>query len=580
MYIERIPNRNSPPAVLLRESYREGGKVRKRTLANLSKLPTETVDDLKILLKGGKAVEDLEETFKIIRSRPHGHVAATLGSLRKLELHNLIDSSNSRIRRLIEAMIVARIINPASKLATARGLDGDTFFSSLGEVLGLEGADEDELYLAMDFLLERQEDIENNLAKLHLKEGCLVLYDVSSTYVEGKNCPLARYGYNRDKKRGKLQIVFGLLCNDKGCPIAVEVFEGNTSDPKTFTNQIEKVRSRFGIERVVWVGDRGMITTARIREDLKHREGLDWISALRAPQIKKLVEQSAIQLSLFDEQNLASITSEDYPGERLIACRNPLLAEERKRNREELLQATEKELDKIVAATNRKNRPLKGEDNIGVRVGKVINKFNVEKHFQIEIKENSFSYQRNQLKIDAEATLDGLYVIRTSLDEETLSATDTVKAYKNLSQVEQAFRSYKTVDLKVRPIYHHTADRVKAHIFLCMLAYYVEWHMRELLAPILFDEDDWETALSQKDSIVSPAKKSDKAKAKSQKKRTPDNLPVHSFQTLLDDLATIVKNTISTTIGSKSFIFEKITQPTLIQQRAIDLLGITMICTQ
>ncbi|MEN0051879.1 MAG: IS1634 family transposase, partial [Bacteroidota bacterium] len=333
MYIERIPNRNSPPAVLLRESYREGGKVRKRTLANLSKLPSETVDDLKILLKGGKAVKDLEETFKILRSRPHGHVAGTLGSLRKLGLHNLIDDSNSRVRRLIEAMIVARIINPASKLATARGLDGDTFFSSLGEVLGLEGADEDELYLAMDFLLERQEKIENHLAKIHLKEGCLVLYDVSSTYLEGKACPLAKYGYNRDKKRGKLQIVFGLLCNDKGCPIAVEVFEGNTSDPKTFTNQIEKVRSRFGIERVVWVGDRGMITQARIREDLKDKEGLDWISALRAPQIKKLVEQSAIQLSLFDEQNLASISCEDYPGERLIACRNPLLAAERKKNR-------------------------------------------------------------------------------------------------------------------------------------------------------------------------------------------------------------------------------------------------------
>lgn len=580
MYIERIPNRNSPPAVLLRESYREDGKVRKRTLANLSKLPVETVDDLKILLKGGKAVEDLEETFQIIRSRPHGHVVATLSSLRKLGLHNLIDNSNSRMRRLIEAMIVARIIKPASKLATARGLDGDTLCSSLGEILGLEGADEDELYLAMDFLLERQEDIENNLAKLHLKEGCLVLYDVSSTYLEGKTCPLARYGYNRDKKRGKLQIVFGLLCNDKGCPIAVEVFEGNTSDPKTFTNQIEKVRNRFGIERVVWVGDRGMITQARIREDLKDREGLDWISALRAPQIKKLVEQSAIQLSLFDEQNLASITSEDYPGERLIACRNPLLAAERKRNKEELLQATEKELDKIVAATNRKNRPLKGEDNIGVRVGKVINKFNVEKHFQIEIKENSFSYQRNQSKIDAEATLDGLYVIRTSLDEETLSSTDTVKAYKNLSQVEQAFRSYKTVGLKVRPIYHHTADRVKAHIFLCMLAYYVEWHMRELLAPILFDEDDWETAKKERDSIVSPAEKSHKAKAKALKKRTDDNLPVHSFQTLLDDLATIVKNTIKSNIGNKSFIFDKVTQPTPIQQRAIDLLGITMICTQ
>ncbi len=580
MYIERVPNRNSPPAVLLRESYREGEKVRKRTLANLSKLPDDAVEGLKILLKGGVAIESLPDAFKVIRSRPHGHVAAVYGTVKNLGLPNLLCLENSRERKLVLAMIVARIIDPRSKLATARGLHDETSFSSLGEILGLDYADSDELYQAMDWLLSKQETIENSLASKHLHEGSLVLYDVSSTYFEGKTCPLAHYGYNRDKKKGKLQIVFGLLCNREGCPIAVEVFEGNTSDPTTFTNQIEKVRSRFGIGQIIWVGDRGMITQARIKEDLKTKQGIDWISALRSTQIRSLLEQDAIQLSLFDEQNLAEISSRDFPGERLIACRNPLLAADRDRTRVELLQATEKELDKIVAATIRQKRPLVGAADIGVKVGKVLNRYNVGKHFKVEITDNSFNYERNADTIRSEAALDGLYVIRTSVNEEVLSASETVKAYKGLSRVEQAFRSLKSVDLKVRPIYHRTTERVKAHIFLCMLAYYVEWHMRQLLAQVLFDEDDWESAELKKDKIVTSAQKSDKAEAKAQKKRTEDNLPVHSFQTLLADLATVVKNKIQSTVAGANFIFDKITEPTCVQQRAIDLLGISLICTQ
>lgn len=580
MYIERVPNRNSPPAVLLRESYREGDKVRKRTLANLSKLPDDAVEGLKILLKGGTAIESLPDAFNVIRSRPHGHVAAVYGSIKNLGLPNLLCEESSRERRLVLAMIVARIIDPRSKLATARGLHDATSFSSLGEILGLECADEDELYLAMDWLLEKQEKIENSLAAKHLHEGTLVLYDVSSSYFEGKTCPLAQYGYNRDQKKGKLQIVFGLLCNREGCPIAVEVFEGNTSDPTTFTNQIEKVRSRFGIKQVIWVGDRGMITSSRIREDLKTKQGIDWISALRSTQIRSLVEQDAIQLSLFDEHNLAEISSPDFPGERLIACRNPLLAADRDRTRQELLQATEKELAQIVTATTRQKRPLFGAAEIGLKVGKVLNRYHVGKHFKFDITDKSFDYQRNGETIEREAALDGLYVIRTSVSGDVLSEQETVKAYKGLSNVEQAFRSFKSVDLKLRPIYHRTTERVKAHVFLCMLAYYVEWHMRDLLSPILFDEDDWESAEVKKESVVTSAQKSDKALAKAQKKRTEDNLPVHSFPTLLADLATVVKNKIQSTVAGTNFTFEKITEPTIVQQRAIDLLGISLICTQ
>jgi hypothetical protein len=580
MYIERVPNRNSPPAVLLRESYREGGKIRKRTLANLSKLPDTVVDNLRIVLKGGAAIENLSESFSVERSLPHGHVAAVLGTIKKLSLHNLIAPGNSRKRDLVLAMIVARILDPRSKLATARGLNSETCFSSLSELLGLEKADEDELYEAMDWLVSKQEFIENELAKIHLTEGALVLYDVSSTYFEGTQCPLARYGYNRDKKKGFLQIVFGLLCDKRGCPIAVEVFEGNTSDTTTITAQIQKVRHRFGIQQVVWVGDRGMITNTRILAEFQPVEGLDWITALRASQIRKLVEQEAVQLSLFDETDLVEFSCYDYPDERLIACRNPMLAEEKSLTRVALLQATEQELNKIVIATSRDKRALKGADQIGLRVGRVLNSKGVGKYFNIAITEESFSFSRNQVAIASEAALDGVYIIRTSVPAQTLDTAQTVRAYKSLSQVEQAFRSYKTVDLKVRPIYHRLEQRVKAHVFLCMLAYYVEWHMRKALAPLLFDEDKVTAEPSDKSSVVAPSKRSKKARAKAATKKTPEKLPVHSFRTLMADLATIVKNKFHSNGLEASLTFEKITQPTPLQQKAIELLEVSLICTQ
>ncbi len=575
MHIERVPNRNSPPAVLLRQSYREGGKVRKRTLANLSKLPDETIEGLRILLKGGTAINQLEDAFEIIRSRPHGHIAAVLGTLLKLQLEQLIAASPSWERDLVITMIVARVIEPSSKLATARGLSPETCTSTLGELVGVANASEDDLYEAMDWLLERQADIETSLAQRHLEEGTLVLYDVSSTYFEGETCPLAQYGYSRDRKKGKLQIVFGLLCNAQGCPIAVEVFEGNTADPTTLAVQVEKVRHRFGLKRVVFVGDRGLITDARINEDLKTIEGLDWITALRAPQIKQLVEQEYLQLSLFDQQDLAEIQSPDYPGERLIACRNPLLAAERARKREELLQATAQELDQVVAATKRDQRPLQGAAQIGLRVGKILNRFHMAKHFHLVITDNSFSYELIRENIAAEAALDGLYVIRTSVSDELFDSQETVRAYKSLSRVERAFRSYKTVDLKVRPICHRLPERVRAHIFLCMLAYYVEWHMRSALAPMLFDDEDKALTEALRDSVVAPAISSVKAQSKRQKKRTEDDLPVHSFQTLLKDLATIVKNRVQPKLPGARVTFDKITCPTPLQQKAFVLLGIS-----
>jgi len=580
MYIERVPNRNSPPAVLLRESYREGGKIRKRTLANLSKLPDTVVDNLRIVLKGGAAIENLSESFSVERSLPHGHVAAVLGTIKKLSLHNLIAAENSRKRALVLAMIVARILDPRSKLATARGLNSETCFSSLSELLGLEKADEDELYEAMDWLVSRQESIENELANRHLSEGALVLYDVSSTYFEGTQCPLARYGYNRDKKKGFLQIVFGLICDKLGCPVAVEVFEGNTSDTTTITAQIEKVRHRFGIQQVVWIGDRGMITNTRILAEFQPVEGLDWITALRAPQIRKLVEQEAVQLSLFDETDLVEFSCSDYPDERLIACRNPMLAEEKSLTKVALLQATEQELHKIVIATSRDKRALKGADQIGLRVGRVLNSKGVGKYFNIAITEESFSFSRNEVAIAKDSALDGVYIIRTSVKPETLDAASAVRAYKSLSQVEQAFRSYKTIDLKVRPIYHRLEQRVKAHVFLCMLAYYVEWHMRKALAPLLFDDEKVTEQPEEQSSVVAPSKRSKKARPKAATKKTSEKLPVHSFRTLMADLATIVKNKFQSNGLEASLTFEKITQPTPLQQKAIDLLEVSLICTQ
>jgi len=575
MHIERVPNRNSPPAVLLRQSYREGGKVRKRTLANLSKLPDNAIEGLRVLLKGGTAITSLDDAFEIQRSLPHGHVAAVLGTLEKVGLKSLISTESSRQRDLVIALIAARILDPASKLATARGLARETCGNSLGEILGVEEADSDELYEAMDWLLEQQGKIEENLAAKHLAEGTLILYDVTSTYFEGETCPLAQYGYSRDKKKGKLQIIFGLLCNASGCPIAVEVFEGNVNDSKTLGAVLEKVRHRFGIQRVVLVGDRGVLTSAQIQNSLKTVEGIDWITALRAPQIRELMEQKYLQLSLFDERDLGEIQSPDYPGERLIACRNPFLATERAAIREALLEATEKELEKIFTATTRENRPLTVAAAIGMRVGKVMNRYKVAKHFHIQITDNSFSYSRNKESIETEAKLDGIYVIRTSVEPEVFSSKETVRAYKSLSQVEQAFRCYKTIDLKVRPIYHRLASRVRAHVFLCLLAYYVEWHMRQRLAPLLFENEEL-SVVGKEDSVVVPVERQAARQRKAQRKRTLDDLPVHSFRTLLADLATIVKNRVQPKLPGVSLSFDKITNPTPLQQAALDLLGVSL----
>jgi transposase len=576
MYIEKVPNRNSPPCILLREASRDGKKIVKKTIANLSKWPEHIVEGLSALLKGGTVLENIEDSFDIIRSLPHGHVAAVLNSLRKLGIDKIIQRKAGRMRNIVVAMIVARIIEPRSKLATARGLDSETAFSSLAEECDIETIDEDELYEAMDWLLQRQESIERSIALRHLQDGTLVLYDLTSTYFEGKTCPLARRGHSRDNKQGKLQIEFGLLCDVDGRPIAVEVFEGNTGDPATVASQINKLRDRFGLKRVVMVGDRGMLTEARIREEFKTTDGLDWISALRAPAIKKLIKNNEIQPSLFDIYDLAEITSPDYPGERLMVCRNPLLDAERKRKRENLLRATEDKLQKVVKATQRKRNPLRGKDNIGVRVGKILNSYKVGKHFELNITDESFLYERREQKIREESALDGIYVIRTSVSADVLNAEETVKAYKGLSVAERAFRSLKSVDLKVRPIHHRLADRVRAHVFLCMLAYYVEWHMRQRLAPILFDDEDKEIADGLRKNVVAPAQRSAKAKRKATLKRTEeDDLPVHSFQTLLADLATIVKNRIQPLIPD-SPTFDKLTTPTHVQQKALDLLGVRL----
>ena len=581
-----MPKRNGPAHVatttktykgkvyethLLRRTYREGGKVKHETLGNLSHLPPDLIDFIRRRLRG----EPLpgEGPWDIVRSFPHGHVAAILGSLRNLDLENVLSSRPCRERDLVVAMIVGRIVAPASKLATARTLQEETATTSLALKLGLEDIEEKELYAAMDWLLERQRRIETKLAKRHLEDGTLILYDLSGSYCTGRVSGLVNFGYNRDGKKGLPQIVYGLLCSPDGCPIAIEVFEGNTADSTTLSSQLSKVRKRFRIQRVVLVGDRGMITSRRIDEEFRGAEGLDWITALRADSIKKLASQGAVQPSLFDERDLVEIESPDYPGERLVACRNPLLADERARKRGELLRATEEKLGEIVAATGRDRQPLRGEDRIGVRVGKVLNKYKMAKHFEWEITEDSFTYRRNQAKIAEESALDGIYIIRTSVNQDAFSSEDTVRAYKDLSKVERAFRSMKTVDLKVRPIYHWLNDRIRSHVFLCMLAYYVEWHMRQKLAPILFDDHDREAAEITRDSIVSPAPRSDAARRKDATKRTDDGYPVHSFQTLLEDLGTLTKNRVRMN-GSHPSQFYVLAQPTPLQKRAFELIDV------
>ena len=557
---------------LLRRTFRLNGKVKHETLGNISHLPDHIIDLVRRALKGESLVNP-EAAFSCRRSFPHGHVAAVLGSLKQLGLHSLISRPASRMRSLVVAMIVARVVDARSKLATARSLHPESAVSTLGQMLALEAVDENELYAAMDWLIRRQRGIEQRLARRHLNDNTLLLYDLTSSYFEGHCCPLAQHGHSRDGKRGSLQIVFGLLCTAAGCPIAVEVFEGSTSDPKTVAAQVDKIRNRFGLQRVVLVGDRGMLTGARIREDLKGIDGLRWITTLRAPTIRKLIKVGKVAQTMFDERDLAEISSPDFPGERLVVCRNPVLADQRRRKRQELLAATEKKLAPIVQATQRAKEPLRGAAAIGVRVGKVVNHHKVGKHFITTITDDSFSFARDQEKIAAEAELDGLYIVRSNVEPELFDAEQTVRAYKDLAKVERAFRSMKTVDLKVRPIYHRRPDRVRAHVLLCMLAYYVEWHMRAKLAPLLFDDHDREAGERQRESVVRPPQRSPAARAKAARKRTADDLPVHSFRSLMSDLGTLTVNQMQVVDGGSTFSLP--TQPTPVQRRCFELLGVS-----
>ncbi len=573
MYVALVPNRNSPPAYLLREGYREDGKVKSRTLANLSHWPLAKIERLRHVLRD-EVLSSTAEGLTMLRSLPHGHVAAVLGIARKIGLDRLLAAgqASARLATLVLAMILARVIDPASKLATARQLDATTATSSLGPLLELGTVSEQELYAALDWLLSQQSRIESRLAQRHLSQGTLVLYDVSSTYFEGRTCPLARRGYSRDGKRDKLQIIFGLLCASDGCPVAVEVFEGNTGDPSTLAAQVAKLKQRFHLDHVVLVGDRGMITEARVETVLKPA-GLDWITALRAPTIRTLLEQGAFQLSLFDERDLAEVTSADFPDDRLVVCRNPWLAAERARKRLDLLAATEADLRKVAKAVARKTKPLRGADKIGLAAGAVLNRHKVAEHFILTITDDTFGFDRNTEAIEAEGRLDGFYVIRTNLDKTTLATSDVVRVYKSLSQAERAFRSIKTVDLEIRPIHHRLSDRVRAHVLLCMLAYYLEWHMRQALAPILFDDHQRAEAAAARSSIVAPAQRSKAARRKAATKRTADGLQVHSFQSLLAELATFTRNTMAMAAAPRD-TFLLYPQPTPIQLRAFELLAV------
>jgi hypothetical protein len=573
MYVVKVPNRGSPPAILLRESYREDGKVKNRTLANLSAWPEAKVEALARVLKGQPPpAAPLDDAFEITRSLPHGHVAAVLGTARQLGLEELIDPVPSRHRDLVAAMAVAQVIAPDSKLAIARGLRDQTAASSLGEVLHLGSCDEDDLYAAMDYLQARQDTIQDTLAARHLAGGTLVLYDVSSAASGGRTCPLGAIGHPKDGVRGRLQIACGLLTSPEGIPVAIEVFKGNTGDPTTVAAQVTRVKDRFGITKVVLAGDRGMLTAARLREDIRPA-GLDWITALRAPQVKKLVRGGDLQLTLFDTQDLAEITSPDFPGERLVACMNPFGEAERARKRDSLLTATEADLAKIAAACARPRRPLRGQDKIAVRVDRVLARRKVAKHFQVDIGQDRFSYARDQDSITAEAALDGIYVLRTSVGASDLDSGEVVSSYKALAQVERAFRAFNT-DLDIRPIRHRTKDRVRAHVFLRMLSYYLSWHMQARLAALLFTDDDKPAAQATRTSPVAPAARSPRALAKAATKQTPGDLPVHSFATLLTDLGTICLNTIAPADPALPG-FRLVTTPTALQRQALELLGVS-----
>ena len=571
MYVTVVPNRSSPPAVLLRESYRDGGKVKNRTIANLSKWPPEKVEALRAVLRGDTLVP-AGEGLEIVRAIPHGHVVAALGTVKRIGLDRLLPAAPKRKRDLARALIVARLLDPGSKLATARALDEGTASHSLGALLGLGRVGANEVYEALDWLGERQAGLEKALARRHLGEGTLVLYDLTSTWLEGRCCPLARHGYSRDGRGDKPQIVFGVLCSQEGCPVAVEVFAGNVGDPSTVAAQIVKLKERFGLARVVLVGDRGMLTEARLREDLEPA-GLDWITALRAPAIQALAADGGpLQLSLFDERDLAEITSPDHPGERLVVCRNPALADERTRKRLELLDATERDLQRIQDRVRRSRNPLRGVAAISEAVGAVLGKRKMAKHFIRTISDHDFTFARDTAGIEAEARLDGIYVLRTSLSADALDDAGTVRAYKSLARVERAFRSLKTVDIEVRPVFHWAEDRVRAHVFLCMLAYHLEWHMRQALAPILFDDHDRAGAQARQTSPVAKARVSDGARRKARTKRTDDGLPVHSFRSLLADLATLTRNQVR---FGKGHTVTMLATPTPVQERAFALLGVT-----
>jgi transposase len=565
MYVEIVPNRNSRPAILLREGWREGKKVCKRTIANLTDWPARKVELLRRLLKDEPLVAP-EEAFTIERSLPHGHVEAVLETIRRTGLDRLIGAKRSRERDLVVAMIAERLLFPCSKLATTRMWHTTT----LAEQLEVADADEDALYAAMDWLLERQGRIEQKLARRHLADGGQVLYDVSSSYYEGHCCPLARFGHNRDGKRGVPIIVYGVLTNARGCPVAVEVYSGNTGDPSTVADQVEKLQGRFGLERVVLVGDRGMLTQAQITA-LSAHPGLGWISALRAEKVRQLAEQRHLQLSLFDEQNLAEIRSPAFPGERLIACFNPLLAEERRRKREALLAATEQALGRIAREVARRTKTPLSAAQIGQKVGRVINRHKVGKHFEVLIADGRFRFERREEAIAQEARLDGIYVIRTSEPESTLCAEEAVRSYKQLSQVERAFRTLKGLDLRIRPIHHRNETRVRAHIFLCLLAYYVEWHMREALAPLLFDDETLPVARQQRDPVL-PARPSAAAQAKKVERFNREGLPIHSFRTLIAELATRCRHRCRLKADPESPTIVQDTASTELQTRAMELI--------
>lgn len=563
MHIDAIPNRGARPTYLLRESIREGPRVRKRTLANLSALCEEQIFAIRAILRG-ETLSAPAELFEVVGSRPHGHVQAVERAMQRLGYAQLIAARPSQKRDLVCVMVAARVLAPHTKLATTRWWHTTT----LAQQFGVENADEDALYEAMDWLLKQQPHIEKKLAARHLKAGGLVLYDLTSSYFEGLCCPLGKLGHNRDGKKGKLQVNYEVVANSRGCPVAVSVFDGATSDSTTLLPQVERLRADFGIERFVMVGDRGMISQKGI-DELKTLSGVDWITALKSAQIRTLVEHGGLQLGLFDERNLFEFTHPDYAGERLVACRNGQLAKLRAAKREALLQATVAELDKVRAMVERKS--LAGRDQIGVRVGRVINKYKVAKHFELTIKDRALAYRIREDQVKQEAALDGIYVLRTPLTRREMGAADVVRSYKSLADVERAFRCMKTVDLNVRPIHHRLPDRVRAHILLCMLAYYVEWHMREAWRGMLFADED-QTAKAKRDPVA-PTQRSKEAERKAHTHRLRDGTPAHSFRTLLEELSTIVRNTCRSVQGAaEAPTFTLVTQPNAVQQRALKLL--------